>query len=93
MKTGIRIEGISPNVGKITLFVEQKHIMAVLTAYEDVLPCTAYEDVLPCSAFENFEQYYVMFYPSLDLPPIITTNELTPGIRDWIYLMLNSYYS
>ena len=82
MKTGIRIEGISPNVGKITLFVEQKHILCVLNAYEGVLPC---------SAFENFEQYYVMFHPGLDLPPIITTNELTPGIRDWIYLMLDSY--
>ena len=81
---GIRIEGFSPNIGKVSLVIDSKHILCVLNAYEGVLPC---------SAFENFEQYYVMFHPGLDLPPIITTNELTPGIKDWIYLMLNSYYS
>lgn len=72
---GIRIEGISPNVGKITLVVDSKHIMTVLTAYEDVLPC---------SAFKSLEQYYVMFYPSLNLPPIVTVPELSPKIRQWI---------
>ena len=72
---GIRIEGISPNVGKITLFVEQKHIMAVLTAYENVLPCPA---------FKSVEQYYVMFYPDLNLPPIATVPELSPEIKQWI---------
>lgn len=79
---GIRIEGISPNVGKITLVVDSKHIMTVLTAYEDVLPC---------SAFESFEQYYVMFHPSLDLPPIITVRELSPGVKEWIDFILNTY--
>jgi hypothetical protein len=79
---GIRIEGISLNVGKITLFVKQKHIMTVLTAYENVLPC---------SAFESLEQYYVMFYPDLNLPPIITTSELSPDIKEWIYTVLNTY--
>jgi hypothetical protein len=79
---GIRIEGFSRHVGKLTLFIEQKHIMTVLTAYQDVLPC---------SAFESLEQYYVMFYPSLDLPPIITTSELSPDIKEWIYTVLNTY--
>jgi hypothetical protein len=25
-----------------------------------------------------------MFYPDLDLPPIITVSELSPGIKEWI---------
>lgn len=79
---GIRIEGISPNVGKITLVVDSKHIMAVLTAYENVLPC---------SAFKSIEQYYVMFYPDLNLPPIITVSELSPGVKEWIDFILNTY--
>lgn len=79
---GIRIEGVSPNVGKITLFVEQKHIMAVLSVYENVLPCPA---------FKSLEQYYVMFYPDLNLPPIVTVPELSPGVKEWIYSILNTY--
>jgi len=46
---------------------------------------------LPCSAFESLEQYYVMFYPDLNLPPIITTSELSPDIKEWIYTVLNTY--
>lgn len=79
---GICIEGISPNVGKITLVVDSKHIMTVLTVYEDVLPCPA---------FKSLEQYYVMFHPSLDLPPIITVSELSPGVKEWIDFILNTY--
>ncbi len=79
---GVRIEGISPNVGKITLVIESKHIMTVLTVYENVLPCPA---------FKSFEQYYVMFYPDLNLPPIITVSELSPGVKEWIDFILNTY--
>ena len=79
---GIRIEGISPNIGKVALVVDSKHIMTVLTTYEDVLPC---------SAFKSLEQYYVMFHPSLDLPPIITVRELSPGVKEWIDFILNTY--
>ena len=79
---GIRIEGISPSVGKITLVVDSKHIMTVLTVYENVLPC---------SAFKSLEQYYVMFYPDLNLPPIITVSELSPGVKEWIDFILNTY--
>lgn len=79
---GIRIEGISPNVGKITLVVDSKHIMTVLTDYQDILPCPM---------FKNPKQYYVMFYPDLNLPPIITVPELSPGVKEWIDFILNTY--
>ena len=72
---GIRIEGVSPSVGKIALVIDPKHILTVLTIYEDILPC---------SAFNVQQQYYVMFYPNLELPPIITTFELSPKIKEWI---------
>jgi hypothetical protein len=78
----IRIEGISPNIGRVAVVIDPKHILCVLDTYEDVLPCPA---------FKSLEQYYVMFYPSLDLPPIITTSELSPDIKDWIYTILNTY--
>ena len=76
---GIRIEGISPNVGRVALVIDSKHILCVLNAYEDILPF---------SAFESLKQYYVMFYPDLNLPPIITTAELSPRIKDWIDLQI-----
>jgi hypothetical protein len=72
---GIRIEGISPNGGRIALVVDSKHILTVLTVYEDILPCPS---------FNIQQQYYVMFYPDLDLPPIITVSELSPRIKEWI---------
>ena len=72
---GIRIEGISPNGGRIALVVDSKHILTVLTVYEDILPCPA---------LNIQRQQYVMFYPDLDLPPIITVSELSPGIKEWI---------
>ena len=72
---GIRIEGFSPNIGKVALVIDSKHILCVLDAYEDILPCPV---------FKSIEQYYVMFHPSLDLPPIITVRELSPKIRQWI---------
>ena len=72
---GIRIEGFSPNIGKVSLVIDSKHILCVLNAYEDVLPCPV---------FKSIEQYYVMFYPDLNLPPIITTHELSPGLKEWV---------
>jgi len=72
---GNRIEGISRNIGKVAIVIDPKHILCVLDTYEDILPC---------SAFKSPEQYYVMFYPDLNLPPIITTSELSPGIKEWI---------
>jgi D-alanyl-lipoteichoic acid acyltransferase DltB (MBOAT superfamily) len=72
---GIRIEGISPNIGKVAVVIDLKHILCVLDTYEDMLPC---------SAFKSLEQYYVMFYPQLNLPPIVTVSELSPGIKEWI---------
>jgi hypothetical protein len=72
---GIRIDGISPNGGRIALVVDSKHILTVLTVYEDILPCPS---------FNIQRQYYVMFYPDLNLPPIITVSELSPGIKEWI---------
>ena len=72
---GIRIEGISPNIGKVAVVIDLKHILCVLDTYEDMLPC---------SAFKSLEQYCVMFYPQLNLPPIVTVSELSPGIKEWI---------
>ena len=72
---GIRIEGISPSRSRIALVVDSKHILTVLTVYEDILPC---------SSLNIQRQYYVMFYPDLGLPPIITVSELSPGIKEWI---------
>ena len=71
----IRIEGISPNIGKVAVVINPKHILCVLDTYEDVLPC---------SAFKSLEQYYVMFYPDLNLPPIVTVSELSPYLKEWI---------
>ena len=70
---GICIEGISPNIGKVAVVVDSEHILCVLDTYEDVLLC---------SAFKSVEQYYVMFYPDLNLPPIITVYELSPGVKE-----------
>lgn len=72
---GIRIEGISPNVGKVAVVIDPKHIICVLDTYEDVLPCPE---------IEKTEQYYVIFNDPIASYSVITTLELSPGLKEWI---------
>ena len=69
----IRIEGIC-STSKIALTIDLKYILYVFDIYEDVLPSRQ---------LDAEEQYYVVFDPIIQLHPIITTLELSPGLRQW----------
>jgi hypothetical protein len=71
---GIRIEGFSPNSGdKIAVIVSTKYILCVLDTYENLLPCPQ---------IENTEQYIVIFDDPIASYSVITTLELSPGLKD-----------
>jgi hypothetical protein len=71
---GIRIEGFSPRSGdKIAVIVSTKYILCVLDTYENVLPCPQ---------IENTEQYIVIFDDPIASYSVITTLELSPGLKD-----------
>jgi hypothetical protein len=73
---GIRIEGFSPRSGsRIAAIVRTKHILCVLDTYENLLPCPQ---------IENTEQYYVIFDDPIASYSVITTLELSPGLKKWI---------
>ena len=67
----IRIEGIC-NTSKVALTIDLKYILYVVDIYEDLLPSQQLD-----------AQYYVAFDPITQLQPIITTLELSPGLRHW----------
>ena len=69
----IRIEGIC-GCSKVGIIIDLKYILYV--AY-------IYEDVLPLRQLNAEQQYYVAFDPIIQLQPIITTLELSPGLRQW----------
>jgi hypothetical protein len=71
---GIRIEGFSPRSGdKIAVIVSTKYILCVLDTYENLLPCPQ---------IENTEQYIVIFDDPIASYSVITTLELSPGLKD-----------
>jgi hypothetical protein len=71
---GIRIEGFSPRSGdKIAVIVSTKYILCVLDTYENLLPCPQ---------IENTKQYYVIFDDPIASYSVITTLELSPGLKD-----------
>jgi hypothetical protein len=73
---GIRIEGFSPRSGsRIAVIVSTKYILCVLDTYENLLPCPQ---------IENTEQYYVIFDDPIASYSVITTLELSPGLKEWI---------
>lgn len=73
---GIRIEGFSPKLGsRIAITVSTKYILCVLDTYENLLPC---------SQIESTEQYYVIFDDPIASYSVITTFELSPGLKEWI---------
>ncbi len=69
----IRIEGIC-GCSKVGIIIDSKYILYV--AY-------IYEDVLPSQQLDTENQYYVVFDPTIQLQPIITTLELSPGLHQW----------
>jgi hypothetical protein len=71
---GIRIEGFSLRSGdKIAVIVSTKYILCVLDTYENLLPCPQ---------IENTEQYIVIFDDPIASYSVITTLELSPGLKD-----------
>jgi hypothetical protein len=71
---GIRIEGFSPRSGdKIAVIVSTKYILCVLDTYENLLPCPQ---------IENTKQYCVIFDDPIASYSVITTLELSPGLKD-----------
>jgi hypothetical protein len=71
---GIRIEGFSPRSGdKIAVIVSTKYILCILDTYENLLPCPQ---------IENTEQYIVIFDDPIASYSVITTLELSPGLKD-----------
>jgi hypothetical protein len=71
---GIRIEGFSPRSGsRIAVIVSTKYILCVLDTYENLLPCPQ---------IENTKQYYVIFDDPIASYSVITTLELSPGLKD-----------
>jgi hypothetical protein len=73
---GIRIEGFSPSSGdRIAVIVSTKYILCVLDTYENLLPCPQ---------IENTEQYCVIFDDPIASYSVITTLELSPGLKKWI---------
>ena len=64
----IRIEGICGS-SKIGIIIDLKYILYVAYIYKDIL---------------TEKQYYVVFDPITQLQPIITTDELSPGLYRWI---------
>jgi hypothetical protein len=73
---GIRIEGFSPSSGdRIAVIVRTEHILCVLDTYENLLPCPQ---------IENTEQYCVIFDDPIASYSVITTLELSPGLKKWI---------
>jgi hypothetical protein len=72
----VRIEGYSPrSSSRIAVIVSTKYILCVLDTYEDVLPCPQ---------IENTKQYYVIFDDPIASYSVITTLELSPGLKEWI---------
>ena len=72
----VRIEGYSPrSSSRIAVIVSTKYILCVLDTYEDVLPCPQ---------IENTKQYYVIFDHPIASYSVITTLELSPGLKEWI---------
>lgn len=69
----IRIEGIC-STSKVALTIDLKYILYVFDVYEGVLPSRQ---------LDTKQQYYVAFDPITQLQPIITTLELSPGLRQW----------
>jgi hypothetical protein len=67
----IRIEGIC-ECSKVGIIIDSKYILYVVYIYEGVLPSRQLDT-------EN--QYYVVFDPTIQLQPIITTLELSPELR------------
>jgi hypothetical protein len=73
---GIRIEGFSPRLSsRIAVIVSTKYILCVLDTYENLLPCPQ---------IKNTEQYYVIFDDPIASYSVITTLELSPGLKEWI---------
>jgi hypothetical protein len=73
---GIRIEGFSPRLSnRIAVIVSTKHIVCILDTYENLLPCPE---------IENTKQYYVIFDDPIASYSVITTPELSPGLKEWI---------
>ena len=74
---GIRIEGffIHGRRERIAITVNTKHILCVFDTYEGLLPCPE---------IENTEQYYVVFGLPISSYSVITTLELSPGLKEWI---------
>jgi hypothetical protein len=73
VKMKIRIEGIC-GCSKVGIIIDSKYILYVVYIYEGVLPSRQLDT-------EN--QYYVVFDPTIQLQPIITTLELSPELRQW----------
>jgi hypothetical protein len=73
VKMKIRIEGIC-ECSKVGIIIDSKYILYVVYIYEGVLPSRQLDT-------EN--QYYVVFDPTIQLQPIITTLELSPELRQW----------
>jgi hypothetical protein len=70
----IRIEGFAPRSGsRIAVNVSTKYILCILDTYENLLPC---------EQIENTEQYYVIFDHPIASYSVITTLELSPGLKD-----------
>ena len=69
----IRIEGIC-STSKVALTIDTSHILYVFDIYENVLPS---------SQLNTEKQFYVVFDPTTELQPIITTLTLSPGLRRW----------
>lgn len=69
----IRIEGIC-GCSKVAIIIDLKYILYVADIYEDVLPLRQ---------LDTEKQYYVVFDPIIQLQPIITTLELSPGLHQW----------
>ena len=73
---GIRIEGFSPQAdARIAVTVSTKYILCVLDTYENLLPCPQ---------IENTKQYFVIFDDPIASYSVITTLELSPGLKEWI---------
>jgi hypothetical protein len=78
---GIRIEGFSPRLSnRIAVIVSTKHIVCILDTYENLLPCPE---------IENTKQYYVIFDDPIASYSVITTLELSPGLKD----LLQNWFS
>jgi hypothetical protein len=66
----------SPRSGsRIAVIVSTKYILCVLDTYENLLPCPQ---------IENTKQYYVIFDDPIASYSVITTLELSPGLKEWI---------